>query len=303
MTLYLDVIWFLNFCIDYVLISLTAYVLKRNASKKRILLASLLASSYVILVVYPELMVFSQPLLKFILSIAIMITAFGFKRIRFVVKNVAMFYFVSFVTGGGIFALHYFMQSDAVIMNGVISTKSTGMGDPVSWLFVAAGVPALWYFSKKRVDDITVEKMDSNSLVKVKISIGEIIIYANGLIDTGNKLYDPISKMPVMVLDMNIHSSEFPEAIQSAARDVMSIGAEDNEHDWISRLRIVPYRSVGHQQFLACLKPDRIEIEKDDITVCSPPGLVGLSWTSLSSEGQFDAIVHPKMYLQHVQAS
>jgi stage II sporulation protein GA (sporulation sigma-E factor processing peptidase) len=303
MTLYLDVIWFLNFCIDYVLISLTAYILKRNASKKRILIASLLASSYVILVVYPELMVFSQPLLKFLLSIAIMITAFGFKRVRFVVKNVAMFYFVSFVTGGGIFALHYFMQSDAVIMNGVISTKSTGMGDPVSWIFVAGGIPALWYFSKKRVDDITVEKMDSSSLVKVKISIGEVIIFANGLIDTGNKLYDPISKMPVMILDMNIHGTKFPEAIQSAAKDVLSIGTDDQEHPWINKLRIVPYRSVGHQQFLACIKPDQIEIEKDGIPITSPQSLVGLSWTSLSSEGQFDCIVHPKMYLQHVQAS
>jgi stage II sporulation protein GA (sporulation sigma-E factor processing peptidase) len=303
MTLYLDVIWFLNFCIDYVLITLTAYVLKRNASKTRILLASLLASSYVFLVVYPELMIFSQPVIKFLLSIVIMIVAFGFKRFRFILKNTAMFYFVSFVTGGGIFALHYFMQSDVAIMNGVISTKSSGMGDPVSWLFVVGGVPVLWYFSKKRVDDISVEKMDSNSLVTVKISIGEVIISAIGLIDTGNKLYDPISKMPVMILDMNKHAESFPEVIQSAAKDVMSIGTEENEHPWLNRLRIVPYRAVGHQQFLACLKPDRIEIEKDGTTAVSPQSLIGLSWTVLSSEGQFDAIVHPKMYLQHVQAS
>lgn len=218
MTLYLDVIWFLNFCIDYVLISLTAYVLKRNASKTRILLASLLASCYVFLVIYPELMLFSQPVLKFLFSIVIMIVAFGFKRFKFLLKNIAMFYFVSFVTGGGIFALHYFMQSDAVIMNGVITTKSTGMGDPISWLFVAAGVPALMFFSKRRVDDITVEKMDSNSFVSVKISIGEVIITANGLIDTGNKLYDPISKMPVMILDMNIHGNSFPEIIKLRLR-------------------------------------------------------------------------------------
>ncbi|MBY6036178.1 sigma-E processing peptidase SpoIIGA [Fictibacillus nanhaiensis] len=303
MTLYLDVIWFLNFCIDYVLISLTAYVLKRNASKTRILLASLLASCYVFLVIFPDLMLFSQPVSKFMFSIVIMLVAFGFNRIRFVVKNVAMFYFVSFVTGGGIFALHYFMQSDVAIMNGVISTKSSGMGDPVSWFFVVAGIPALWYFSKKRVDDITVEKMDSNSLVSVRISIGEIMIHANGLIDTGNKLSDPISKMPVMILDMNIHGAQFPEVIQSAARDVLTMGTDDQEDPLINRLRIVPYRSVGHQQFLACMKPDCIEIEKDGITTQAPKSLVGLSWTSLSSEGQFDAIVHPKMILQHVQAS
>ncbi|KZE65791.1 sigma-E processing peptidase SpoIIGA [Fictibacillus phosphorivorans] len=303
MTLYLDVIWFLNFCIDYVLISLTAYVLKRNASKTRILLASLVASCYVFLVIYPELMLFSQPVLKFLFSIVIMIIAFGFKRFKFVLKNIAMFYFVSFVTGGGIFALHYFMQSDAVIMNGVITTKSTGMGDPISWLFVAVGVPALMYFSKRRVDDIAVEKMDSNSFVSVKISIGEVIITANGLIDTGNKLYDPISKMPVMILDMNIHGNSFPEIIQSAAKDVLSMDTGENEHPWLNRLRIVPYRAVGHQQFLACLKPDHIEIEKDGKPVVSPQSLIGLSWTVLSSEGQFDAIVHPKMYLQHVQAS
>ncbi|MBN3555136.1 sigma-E processing peptidase SpoIIGA [Fictibacillus nanhaiensis] len=303
MTLYLDVIWFLNFCIDYVLISLTAYVLKRNASKKRILFASLLASSYVFLIIFPELMLFSQPVMKFILSVFIMIVAFGFKRFKFVMKNIAMFYFVSFVTGGGIFGLHYFMQSDAVIMNGVITTKSSGMGDPISWLFVVVGVPLLWYFSKKRVDDISVEKMDSNSLVKVSIKIDQTIISANGLIDTGNKLYDPISKMPVMILDMNKHGDSFPEVIRTAAKDVLALNTDDNEHPWLNRLRIVPYRAVGHQQFLACLKPDHVEIEKEGVSLVSPQCLIGLSWTVLSSEGQFDAIVHPKMSMQHVQAS
>jgi stage II sporulation protein GA (sporulation sigma-E factor processing peptidase) len=303
MTVYLDVIWFLNFCIDYVLISLTAHVLKRNASKKRILLATLVASSYVILIVYPEFMIFSQPVLKFLFSIVIMLIAFGFKRFRYMLKNLAMFYFISFVTGGGIFALHYFMQTDAEIMNGVLTTKGSGMGDPVSWLFVVTGVPALWYFSKKRIDDITVQKMDAESIVTVMIRIDEIEIQAIGLIDTGNKLYDPISKMPVMVLDMNIHGFNFPDAIQTASRDVLSIGSEDSDHPWINRLRIVPYRSVGNQQFLACIKPDSIEIVKDGNHVKTPPSLVGFSWTALSSEGQFDAIVHPKMYLQHVQAS
>ncbi|MDR7074482.1 sigma-E processing peptidase SpoIIGA [Fictibacillus barbaricus] len=303
MTVYLDVIWFLNFCIDYVLISLTAHVLKRNASKKRILLATLAASSYVILIVYPQFMIFSQPVLKFLFSIVIMLIAFGFKRFRYTLKNLAMFYFVSFVTGGGIFALHYFMQTDAEIMNGVLTTRGSGMGDPVSWLFVVTGVPVLWYFSKKRIDDITVQKMDAESIVTVMIKIDEIEIQAIGLIDTGNKLYDPISKMPVMVLDMNIHGFNFPEAIQTASRDVLSIGSEDSDHPWVSRLRIVPYRSVGNQQFLACIKPDSIEIVKEGNHEKTPPSLVGFSWTALSSEGQFDAIVHPKMYLQHVQAS
>jgi stage II sporulation protein GA (sporulation sigma-E factor processing peptidase) len=303
MTVYLDVIWFLNFCIDYVLISLTAYVLKRNASKKRILLASLAASLYVIVIVYPKLMIFSQPILKFLFSILIMLIAFGFKRFRYTLKNLAMFYFVTFVTGGGIFALHYFMQTDAEIMNGVIATKGSGMGDPVSWLFVVIGVPGLWYFSKRRVDDIAVGKMDAESIVAVKIGIDEMVIQAIGLIDTGNKLYDPISKMPVMILDMNIHGSHFPEVIQSASKDVLSIGSEESDHPWITRLRIVPYRSVGNQQFLACIKPDFIEIEKDGHVIKSPQSLVGFSWTVLSSEGQFDAIVHPKMSFQHVQAS
>jgi stage II sporulation protein GA (sporulation sigma-E factor processing peptidase) len=303
MTLYLDVIWFLNFCIDYVLISLTAYVLKRNASKKRILFAALLASSYVFLVVFPNLQMLTGPFLKFVFSIGIMIAAFGYRRVRFVAKNVAMFYFVSFVTGGGIFALHYFMQSDIEIMNGIISTKGTGMGDPVSWLFVAAGVPALWYFSKKRVEDITIEKMDAENLLGVIITIGEMTFSAKGLIDTGNKLYDPISKMPVMVLDMNVHGSHFPEVIKEASKDILAVGNTEEEHPWLNRLRIVPYRSVGNQQFLACIKPDAIEFMKNESTIAAPQSLLGLSWTALSSEGQFDAIVHPKMFLQHVQAS
>jgi stage II sporulation protein GA (sporulation sigma-E factor processing peptidase) len=303
MTLYLDVIWFLNFCIDYLLIALTAHVLKRNASKKRILLASTLASSYIFLIAFENSSVLLGPIFKFVFSVFIMIVAFGFRRIRFVVKNVAMFYFVSFVTGGGIFALHYFMKSDIAIMEGIITTQGSGLGDPISWLFVVAGVPALWYFSKKRVEDITIEKMNGDHLVRVKITIGDTVLYANGLIDTGNKLYDPITKLPVMILDMNVHGDVFPEVIRLAAKDVMTIGSRDYDHPWLNKLRIVPFRSVGEQQFLACIKPETIEIEKDGIIAKAPQSLVGLSWSALSSDNQFDAIVHPKMFLQHVQAS
>lgn len=47
MALYLDVIWFLNFCIDFLLIVLTGMVLKRKMQKWRLITGSLIGSLYV----------------------------------------------------------------------------------------------------------------------------------------------------------------------------------------------------------------------------------------------------------------
>ncbi|MFC0188980.1 sigma-E processing peptidase SpoIIGA [Fictibacillus aquaticus] len=295
MTLYVDVIWFLNFCIDFILLWLTGWLLKRTFSWKRISLASGIASGYVFIILWPDLSFLYHPVLKLLFSVCILIMAFGFRRPSFIVKNVCMFYFVSFISGGGIFAAHYFMQSSSDIVQGVLVTSSGGMGDPISWLFVILGFPALIYFSRKRADDVKVQKVNYEQMTETFIWFNGTPIRTKALIDSGNKLRDPVSRLPVVILDMNVHGSHFPESIQNLAEDYTRFGDSEICAQWESKLRLVPFRSVGHQQFLLCVKPDRIEVNHSGSNWITGGALVGLSMTHLSADGQFDCIMHPHL--------
>ncbi len=302
MAIYLDVIWFLNFCIDLLLLLLTGIVLKRTLVKWRILLGSLLASSIIFLLLTPYSALFYHPVFKVVLSVCIVVVTFGFKKFSYFIQNLLTFYFVSFICGGGLIALHYFFNNEMVILNGVVSTKSTGLGTPISWLLVIIGFPSLWYLSKKRFEQIEVRKIKYDEIVDVALAINEIELHLKGLIDSGNQLQDPLTKRPVMIIDMNEMQNKFPKDIVEQAKHPEMIGDSSFSINkgWEEKLCIIPYRGVGQvNQFIIGVKPDRVVItlQKGEQLQCNNV-VLGLNFTNLSSDGDFHCILHPQMLVQ-----
>lgn len=302
MAIYIDVIWFLNYCIDLLLLLLTVFVLKRNLVKWRLLFGAFVSSSPIFLLLTPFSSLFYQPIFKFVLSIIIVVITFGFKRFSYFTQNLFTFYFISFVCGGGLIALHYFFNTEMVIVNGIVTTKSTGFGTPVSWILVVIGFPLVWYFSKYRLEQIKARKIKYDQIVLVTISINERQIHLRGLIDSGNQLHDPLTKKPVMIIDMNELKNEFPKDLERIAKQPDMIGDPNFaiEKKWEARLSIIPYRGVGQlNQFIIGLRPDKVIIttEKGEKLECSNV-IIGLNFTNLSADGDFQCILHPQMLVQ-----
>jgi stage II sporulation protein GA (sporulation sigma-E factor processing peptidase) len=302
MAIYLDVIWFLNFCIDLLLLLLTALVLKRNLVKWRLLLGALVASSVLFLVVTPFSSLYYHPMFKLAFSTCIVVTTFGFRRFSYFIQNLLTFYFVSFICGGGLIALHFFFNNEMVILNGVVTTKSTGLGTPISWLLVLIGFPVIWFLSKKRFELIEVRKVKYEEIVDVDLFILDRHLKLKGLVDSGNQLQDPLTKKPVMIIDMNILQNKFPKSIVQQAKHPEMIGDQSIEIDceWEEKLCIIPYRGIGQvNQFIIGIRPDKVVVTLENgEELDSSNVIVGLNFTNLSSEGDFNCILHPQMLIQ-----
>jgi stage II sporulation protein GA (sporulation sigma-E factor processing peptidase) len=299
LTVYLDAIWLLNLCIDASLLLLTAIILKRKVKKIRLLLSALIGSSIVLFLLTPYFSVVSHPLIKLLFSIVMILVAFGFKRFRYFFQSLLTFYFATFLLGGGMLGVHYFMSSDIELINGVVATKSSGLGSPISWTFVLIGFPILWYFSKGRIEDMELKQIQFEQFVEISISIDEQTISLKGLVDSGNQLYDPITKSPVMILDVNKAKGFLPAEIIEKSDGLDSFSSTQSNHHWDSRLRIVPYRGVGQQhEFLVAIKPDVVCILQNEELIYVKKVLIGLSHSTISSDDEFDCIIHPKMLLQ-----
>jgi stage II sporulation protein GA (sporulation sigma-E factor processing peptidase) len=281
------------------LLLLTAVILKRKLKKIRLFLSALVGSSIVIFMLTPYFSIVSHPVVKLLFSIFMVLIAFGFKRFRYFFQALLTFYFSTFLLGGGMLGVHFFMNSDFEVWNGVVTTKSTGLGSPISWMFVVIGFPILWYFSKNRLEDMEMKNIQYDQLVEISISIDDQSITLKGLVDSGNQLYDPITKSPVMILDVNKAKGFLPSEIIEKSDGLDSFSASKSIHPWESRLRIIPYRGVGQQhEFLIALKPDFVKIHQNQEHTYVKKVLIGLSHASLSSDDEFDCIIHPKMLLQ-----
>jgi len=298
LVVYADIIWLLNVCIDFLLLLLTAVVLKRKVKRWRLILGACIGSTIVIFAFTPLAFLMTHPVMKLIYSFLIVYTAFGFIRFRTFLQSVLTFYFVTFMVGGGLVGTHFFLQTSDM-MNGLISTKSISYGDPVSWLFVIIGFPVIYYFSKKRIADVEVTKIHYEQIVKVDIKIGINDIQLDGLIDSGNQLHDPLTKTPVMIIHVSSLDNVLPSwLIEQVQRKTAIPYIPDEESGWATRLRLIPYRAVGvNQQFLWAFKPDYVQIYHESAKVTVNKVLIGLNAQQLSANGEYQCILHPKMLL------
>jgi stage II sporulation protein GA (sporulation sigma-E factor processing peptidase) len=301
MYLYLDLIWLLNFLIDYLLLWMTGLFRKVEVKKWRLCLASAIGSCYVLFLFLPPLLPFYTFGFKLVLSLIIVTIAFGFGNIQKFALSFLTFYFVSFITGGGMLGVHFFLQTNHQLLQGMVATQSTGYGDRISWGFIAIGFPIMYWFSKSRWKQIEATKVKSDVLTRVFISINEQVIECTGLIDTGNQLYEPFTKIPVMMVEASCFHNILPQTLLEQIKqkkDISSLQLDDDELParWMNRIRIVPYRGIQQgMEFMIAIKPDQVEIAYEGRRYTSNRVLIGMNAQPLSNDGVFQSIVHPAL--------
>ena len=102
MRVYVDLIIFINFAFDFILLLSVSLILKRHASLKKITLGALLGS-LTILVLFVPFTTLTLFLMKVLLSILIVLVTFGYKDIKYVILNMFYFYITSIIMGGFMF--------------------------------------------------------------------------------------------------------------------------------------------------------------------------------------------------------
>lgn len=297
MTVYLDVIWSLNLFFDALLLYLTALILKRRVKLWRVLIGGLIGSLLVLLIFTP-LEYTSHPIMKLFFSVIMVLVVFGFKQIRFFLKCLMTFYMTTFLIGGSLIGVHYFIQFDFNLASSVALASIEGFGDPISWLFVLLGFPLAWHFSRQQFEQVEMTKIQYDQIVHVEIELGEIHLILKGLVDSGNQLYEPISKTPVMIASIHSLEDEIPAEIRSIAEkpDRILTGEIEVPKDYESRMKVIPYNVIGQEHQLSiAFKPDQLKISCNGEEFHVEKALVSFTTQQLSTDDSFQCIVHPKM--------
>ncbi|RSD28103.1 sigma-E processing peptidase SpoIIGA [Mesobacillus subterraneus] len=298
MKVYLDVIWALNLLFDTFLLYLTAIILKRQVKLWRLALGGAIGSMLIILSITPLHAAAGHPVGKLFFSILMVLAAFGYNRFRFFVKSLMTFYVTTFLLGGTLTGVHYFIQFDMDLASNVALNYIKGFGDPVSWLFVLLGFPLAWHFSKRNIEQFEMTKIQYDSLAGVEVQFMGMVYEVKGLIDSGNQLYDPISKMPVMIFSIAGELERLPVEIRRIAEnpDCVLSGEGNFTQQLENRMRIIPCKVVGQEhQLIIAFNPEKITITAEDGVYVAEKGLISFTAQQLSADGSFQCIIHPKM--------
>jgi stage II sporulation protein GA (sporulation sigma-E factor processing peptidase) len=298
LSVYLDVIWALNLLFDSLLLYLSAIFLKRRIVIWRLLAGGFIGSLIILFSFTPLHSYSNHPISKLLFSVVMVLVVFGYKRLSFFIKALMTLYVTTFLIGGALIGAHYFVQFDAEMSTKVMIANVTGFGDPISWLFVILGFPIAWHFSKRNIEGMEMTKIQFDQIVNVTLRINAESYTFKGLVDSGNQLYDPLSKLPVMFVSIKNRLEGMAEPIIKMAANPESLILGDQEFpiDWQNKLRIVPCRVVGQEhQLIVAVKPDSIIINTKGESYLCEKGLVSFTMQQLSADDAFQCIVHPKM--------
>lgn len=213
MKMYIDLFFIFNVIMDYIIIMSTSILLKRRTSYIRMILSSLIGgiSSLVLFTSLNKIVIE-------IISIVIMVLiSFGYKDIRYLIKNILYMYILSTLLGGIIYLFNIKVSNSMFLTYLII-------------IVISIEIMILYIKENKKMRSIynNYYKVDIYFKDREKLSL-------IGFVDTGNNLYDPYKKRPVIIVpDKYIKEDKYI---------------------------LVPYHTVNGNGLLKCIKPDIIFID------------------------------------------
>lgn len=300
MEIYLDIIILENIVINYLILLVTAKFSKSRASNFRLLMGSLLGALYlVMMILLPEMKIYTTILSKLLLSLAMVAVTFNFSKITAFLKTLAIFYTSTFLFAGAGFAFLFFNRSGGIVRNGVVMSPVAFLNTKWTELLLALAVT---FIILRVVWDIIQNRfLREKMLVRLCIAFDKKAIELYALVDTGNSLHDPLTNMPVVVVEFMAIKELLPE-------DIRGIFERDSENDlntvttaiscsaWFSRFRLIPFTSLGKENgMLIGFRPDYIEIGNENEKKGVSDVIVGIYNRALSKNEKYRALLNPEL--------
>ncbi len=195
MKIYLDLVLILNFVYDLLLLMCVDVTLKRFTKFYRLIISALAGALSLIILFLPfnKYVLF---LFKVLVSLFMIIIAFGYKNIKYFFTNISYLYMCSVILGGFL----YFLNVE-------FSYKREGLifyhdGLSVNYILLLILAPIILYLY---IRNIKIFKSTYNFSYQLNIEfMDKQILSCKGFLDTGNKLKDPISKKYIIILSKKI---------------------------------------------------------------------------------------------------
>ncbi len=288
-TVYIDLIFFENLIMNSIIIYATAILLKIKPKIWRVLISSSIGGTYAIVIYISKFKIYESIILKIILSIIMVYIAFNPQNMRKLWKQVLIFYLTSFVFGGAALYLIYFIKpQNILIKNGLFA------GEYVIKAILLGAIMGL-VIIKISIKIIKTKIRPKDMYCRIKIKLNGKEVQTNAMIDTGNLVKEPITNIPVIIVERSLLYEILPKEILNNLGEILEGNfnsvSEEIQNQYVSKMRWLPYKSLGKENgMLLGIRVDGVEIEKEDTNKIDKV-IIGIYDKSLTKRGEYRALV------------
>lgn len=273
---------------NYIILYATAIITKTKPKYLRIAIGAAIGAIYAVIVVLNIMEIYSNIVFKIIVSIVIVYVSLETKNIKTLVKDILIFYLTSFTFGGVALALLYFIKPENILMkNGVyIGTypiKIALMGGILGFMIITLAFSVI----KKRINKKSI-------YCDIQVSMNGDTASVKALLDTGNFLKEPITGVPVVIVEANSLKSILPMHLLDNIKPIIDGKQEIDSDldDFLPKLRVIPFSSLGKQNgMLLGIKPDYLIVKMQDEEIKIKDVVIGLYEGSLTKDGKYNSLI------------
>ena len=314
---YADIFFLVNFCFDFSLLYLAGRLARSAVAGRRVAVGAAVGALFGVAALYPQLAFLMSLPAKVVVSALMVVLAYPAtaRNLRLFANTLALFYVSSFSVGGAALAWNYLVTGTASLYGG-LAAGSLGLGAVVPAVLVG-GVLLHWAFvtgkERQRV---------AAFCVPCRVEVEGNQVEFRGLVDTGNRLRDPLSNDPVLIVDYPALGRLLPPGLLAVwrgggGREGWAVGGEDEAEEaatgtddpdlgrltealggtaWLARVRLIPFSSLGRANgLLVGFRPDAVIVGRGERSVRRTDVVVCVSPRPLSPEGGYRALVPPEI--------
>ena len=253
-TVYVDLLFLVNFSMDFLCIFLTAKILFRKLSLIKAAIASAIGGAYSVAAIFLPPNQIIGILSSVLCCILMCLTVFGKKGNS--LKSIAIVcvtYILSSVLLGGIMTAAF-----NLLNNSGIDLNIEESNDIPPWLFILAGIASI---TAACTGGKFLRHTASQKSAVITVTIDKKSNTFNAMCDSGNLLRDSISGRPVIVVDKSMADDFFDTNISLDTADTERL---DNELK--RKIAIIPYSTVSGDKTMLAFRPQKLIIESGGST-------------------------------------
>ncbi|MEG2428845.1 MAG: sigma-E processing peptidase SpoIIGA, partial [Oscillospiraceae bacterium] len=282
-TIYIDVLVLINIYIGYFLFASTKRLLNLKINRWKFAISCVLCgfSSLLILI---DMNAVELIITKIFCLIIICLPVFFNKNIKYFIKCVLTFFIVNIIFGGMMFAIWYFITPPAMqFKNGIVYFDISAIMIAIFTIITYIIICIFTHFFRRKTDNC-----DSYDM-KISYQGREVLVHS--MLDTGNKLSDIYSGLPVILCSIKSMKSLINQQLIDCVKSNEILAYDEKLQKFLIKehIKIIPICCVSGKSSVLAFKPDNLVLLNKKGEKIHINGLIGLTENGFC-DGEYDCI-------------
>ncbi len=288
MSVYGDLFFLVNFTVDLILLHVAGLLAGRRASFRRLVAGAVAGGLYALGFLLPgPSFLYSAPARLLFPLVSLMIAVAPVPPATFL--RLAFWLYAGSAFAAGL-----------ALGVAALEVRSLASAWAASWWSLALAGAALLAAARGALVFVRRRLALEHHLLPVEVGVGSQKVRLTGLVDTGNRLRDPLTSSPVLVVEVAALQGILPPGFSQTYSMAESGAVLDTAArlsrlpGWSTRLRLLPYSTLGTRHgIMLGFRPDWVAVWKGRERHETRNATVAIYRDRLGEETEYQALVHP----------